>query len=155
MKPDPQIIKKMEAGKWNYAFGDDHALAELRSRIAERGRTKGLIEYSELVAGIEFRLPNLSDQPRTIDVHDWNDLDRAILGEFLGRICMESYRQHGFMASALAINHVEKRPSKHFFDWMKEIGALRAKSDSAQVEFWLEHVRLAHEHYANMNNVGT
>jgi hypothetical protein len=144
---DPAILRRMEAGTWHYAFGDDRAFAVLRQRIADVGRKQQLISYSDLVAGVEFRLPNVSEQPLVVDVHEWRDIDRAIVGEFLGRASLESYRDHGFMASALAVSKDTKAPSELFFSWMLNVGAIRDRSEDAKLKFWSEQVRLVYAHY--------
>lgn len=148
MTMNPEVLRRMQSSKWNYAFDDDDAFEVLRSRIELTGRREGLITYSDLVTGVEFRLPTISEQPLLIDVHAWRPLDRAIVGEFLGRISMESYRDHGFMASALAVSKDPPVPSGLFFDWMHEIGALPIRNEATELQFWSEHARLAHRHYA-------
>lgn len=150
MQPDPQILRSFESIQWIYAMGDNRAYEELRSRIAEYGRNRRLLDYSTLVAGTEFRLPSLSAQPYMIDVHAWTDLDGAIVGDFLGRACMDSYRDHGFMVSALVIskNGENPEPAKGFFDLMRKVGALQSRDRFAQTAFWSGQVTLAHEYYA-------
>ena len=78
---DP-ILHKFGHIEWRYATGDSKALATLEERIAEAGRRRALITYSELVRGVTFNLPNVQ-KPRTIDITDWQELDRAIVGDFL------------------------------------------------------------------------
>ena len=119
------IENRMSTIKWSYAESDPDALAALIARVEDAGRREDLINYSDLVRGVRFQLPNVNKgQPFQIDVHDWQDLDRAILGEFLGYISMLSYRKGKFMASALVINKTEFRPSYHFFNWMKDLEVL-------------------------------
>ena len=136
----------MKDDQWRYAFGDEDAFLDIRARIERAGSRQSLITYSDLVAGVEFRLPQVTEQPLVIDVHAWRDIDRIVVGEILGRISMESYRSHGFMASALAVGQ-DGLPSLHFFKWMRKIGALRDRSEDAELTFWSEQVRLAHAHY--------
>jgi hypothetical protein len=137
-----EIVRKMSEIKWSYAESDPEALAELIKRIEDKGRREDLINYSDLVRGITFHIPNVNKgESFQIDVHDWSDLDRAILGEFLGYISMLSYRKAKFMASALAINKTEFKPSYHFFTWMKDLGMLSGRDLD---DFWQEQVTKAH-----------
>ncbi|HUS12773.1 MAG TPA: hypothetical protein VMZ30_20050, partial [Pyrinomonadaceae bacterium] len=123
-----EIERKMSEIKWSYAEGDPDALASLAARIEGVGRREDLINYSDLVRGVTFHLPNVNKgEPFQIDIHEWPDLHRAILGEFLGYISMLSYRKAKFMASALAINKTEFKPSYHFFNWMKDLGMLSGR----------------------------
>jgi hypothetical protein len=136
------IERRMAEIKWSYAESDPDALAELVKRIEDKGRGEDLINYSDLVRGVTFHLRNVNKgEPFQIDVHDWTDLDRAILGEFLGYISMLSYRKAKFMASALAINRTEFKPSYHFFNWMKDLGMLSGRDVD---DFWQEQVKKAH-----------
>ena len=70
---DP-ILDKFGKMEWRYATGDPKALAILEERIAEAGRKRSLITYSDLVREVTFNLPNLR-KPRTIDVKDWQELN--------------------------------------------------------------------------------
>jgi len=139
---DP-IESKLSKIKWSYAEGDPDALATLVARVEDAARREDLINYSNLVRGVWFHLPNVNkSQPFQIDVHDWRDLDRAILGEFLGYISTLSYRKGKFMASALVINKTEFRPSHHFFNWMRDLEVLSARDVD---DFWQEEVKKAFE----------
>jgi hypothetical protein len=105
---DP-ILQKFEVIKWRYATGDAEALSTLEERIAVAGRKQALITYSELVRGVTFSLPNVQ-KPQTIDVTDWQELDRAIVGDFLGYISRRSYESAGFLSSALVVGKVDGSP---------------------------------------------
>src|SRR5450759_2081475 len=96
-----QIAERFRTIQWRYADKDPSALDELRQRVAITGRKRGLITYSDFVQGVTFNLPNLRGGPRAIDIGDWSDLDRAIAGDFLGFLSMQSYEQAGFFSSAL------------------------------------------------------
>ena len=135
------IELRMQETKWSYAENDPDALAVLSRRIEDAGRREDLINYSDLVRGVVFHISNVNQgQPFQIDIHEWPDLHRAILGEFLGYISMLSYRKAKFMASALAINKTEFKPSYHFFNWMKELGVLSGRDVD---DFWQEQVKKA------------
>ena len=48
---DDPVPEKFGHIEWHYATGDSKALAELEERIAEAGRKRSLITYSDLVCG--------------------------------------------------------------------------------------------------------
>lgn len=147
MKADPAVLARMESVAWRYSVEDPIALSELKARIESKGRDRALISYSDLVAGMEFRLPSIQESPYSIDVHDWSGLDRAIIGDFLGHISMASYRAAGFMASALVVGKHADQPSEHFFDWMEQLRILPNRKPETVITFWVEHVQLAHRYY--------
>lgn len=142
------VLERFRDIKWSYAPRDLTAAAELRHRIAERGRKGALIRYSDLVAGVTFRLPNVaSGAPFQIDVGDWTDLDRALLGDYLGYLSLETYEQHGFMASALVVSKADDTPSDGFWSLMKLLGLVSSPRSDKATFFWLDQVRRAHEWY--------
>jgi hypothetical protein len=143
-----ETARRMNAIKWHYAEEDPAALSVLQERIAETGRRERLITYSELVTGVTFLLPRVNEgKPFQIDVHDWRELDRAIVGEFLGYISMRSYNEAGFMASALVVDKIVGEPSVHFFRWMKDLNILPDTRDDTILVFWVDQVAKAHRWY--------
>src|SRR4051794_27314024 len=88
-----KIMERFRGIRWNYAPNDPIARAELDRRIAEVGARRGLITYSDLVRGVTFNLSNLREPRHQIDTADWQSLDRAIVGDFLGYLSMESYER--------------------------------------------------------------
>src|SRR5687767_6913948 len=95
------VLRRMGEVKWSWADKDPRALAELEGKIKRAGRKKTPVSYSDLALGVLFKIPTLNNgEPFTIDTHNWSDLDRAFIGEFLGYISMRSYKSYGFMASA-------------------------------------------------------
>ena len=129
---------------WHYAGGDANALAELESRIAAAGRGRKLITYSELARGVPFDLPNVKGSPRVIDVTNWQDLDRAIIGDFLGYISMRSYEKAGFLSSALVVGERDGSPGGGFYGLLKELGLIPASQSHEALGLWADHVRRAH-----------
>ena len=115
-----EILEKMKQGDWVYGDGDPESLAVLEQRIAEKGRKRSVITYSDLARGIEFRLANVNDGiPFEIDFGPNWGLHSKIIGEFLGRISTKSYEAAGFMASALVVQKEDDGPglpSKKFFN---------------------------------------
>src|SRR5688572_25413384 len=106
------IAEKLGRVDWHYAEQDVSALDEIARRVAAVGRAKELITYSKLVEGIAFRLQTVNGgQPVTLGVPDWIDLHRAILGSFLGRLCLATYERGGFMGSALVVSASGLEPS--------------------------------------------
>lgn len=143
------LAAKLASIEWRYAPQDEAAKTELTSRIAKAGRKLGLITYSDLARGVQFRLRSIHNgAPFTIDVQEWTGLDRAILGDFLGAISADSYREAQFLATALVVNKAEFKPSDQFFKWMKELGALPDTREDTVLAFWAEQVNRAHNWYA-------
>ena len=145
---DERLARRMELLDWKWGDKDPVALQELERRIAEAGRKLSLITYSDLAKNLVFHLPNLRNgAPYRISIHNWSGLDREIIGSFLGYISMRSYRKAGFMASALAVNRAEYRPSEHFFRFMRELNILPDSEESTILEFWADQVNRAHKWY--------
>lgn len=145
---DRELVRRMETWDWDWGDKDPAALWELEARVRRAGQSLSLITYSELASNVIFRLPNVKDgAPYTISVNNWSGLDRAIIGSFLGYMSMRSYREAGFMASALAVNQSEHRPSEHFFRFMKELDVLPDSEEDTVLRFWAEQVNKAHNWY--------
>lgn len=146
---DP-VLEKFRAIPWYYAPHDASALSELRHRIAAAGRRRTLVRYSDLVSGVTFRLPNVaSGEPFQIDTGAWTDLDRVLLGDFLGYLSLESYERNQFMASAIAVSKSDDQPSDGFWTLMKQIGLVSNPRTDKATYFWLDQVQRAHEWYGN------
>ncbi len=141
------ILRRMEQVSWTYPLEDPAALEILERRIAETGRNLSLITYSDLVDGVVFSLPSVRGG-KPFQIEEWTGLDRGIIGEFLGYISTRSYREAGFMASALVVNSTEYRPSDHFFRWMAELEVLPNRDDDAVLAFWADQVNKAHNWYS-------
>jgi hypothetical protein len=141
------IGRRLMSMNWVYGDGDPSALAELHRRIADTGRRETLIEYQKLLNGVTFRLANVAGgEPFHIDLSEGRELDRAILGSFLGRMCADTYPTRGFMASALAISGTQRKPGAGFGRLMTEIGAVRNNA-KAIYDFWVAEVTKAHAWY--------
>lgn len=143
---DP-ILERFQAIKWHYADKDDSARTELARRIAEVGRRGQLLTYSDLVRGVSFHLPNLRESPRQIDTADWEDIDRAILGDFLGYVSMDSYAAGRFFASALVVSKDDRTPSEGFWSLLKELQLIASSKSDKAMFLWTEHVTKAHDWY--------
>lgn len=142
------ISKKLQEIEWRWGDKDPHALKALEGRIADTGGHRSLITYSDLVRGIKFTVPTLhGGKPFEIHVHDWTDLDRALIGDFLGLVSARSYARGSFMASALVVSKGENKPSWHFFQWMQTLDVLPDLDDDTVLAFWAGEVIKAHEWY--------
>jgi|SRR5690606_15627290 len=142
------IAQALQNKDWKYGGADTAALDQMRMRIDKTGRRKTLMTYKELVDGVLFRIPNVSGgAPFHIDLAEGRNLDREILGSFLGRLCAESYPARGFMASALVVSEATSQPGAGFGRLMREIGAVRSTRKTAVEEFWIEQVKRAHDWY--------
>lgn len=138
----------LEAVEWRYGDKDPEALAIMEQRIARAGRYEDLVTYSDLVAGITFRIPNVhGGKPFQIQTDDWSDLDRAVLGDMLGYISLRSFRVGGFLASTLAVNKANGEPSQLFFRWMNKLGAIEDMDENTMLTFWVDQVKKAHAWY--------
>ena len=144
-----QAIKRLTAMEWTYAGGDPKARAELARRIAEVGRTaEDFVTYSRLVADVTFKLSNVNGG-KPFEIREWTNLDRAIIGSFLGRIAVDSYRKGKFLASALVIGVDSNGPGDGFYNLAEEAGLLSSSDEMTRLKFWFEHVRLARAWYAS------
>ena len=145
-----KILVTLSQIDWQFARNDEGgAVEQMAERIARTGRlNRSLISYSNLVAGIRFQFSNvLNAQPFFIDTHNWYGLHRRIVGDCLGYLSHISYRDHGFMASALVAGLVENRPSDIFFEWMKSLEVIPNLSEEVVTEFWVGEVTKAVEWY--------
>ena len=147
----PNIVaEKLTRMNWSYGDGDPQALLELKRRIAATARARRTIPYSELVKGVTFRLPNVAEgAPFQLgELGVWTELDRSILGSFLGRISADSYLEGRFLASAVAVSMSTNEPSEGFRNLVRDIG-LMPKGRDAFVLFWSEQLTKAYDWYAS------
>jgi hypothetical protein len=143
---DP-VQQRFEEIEWTYATGDPTVLRELEERIAAAGRKRGLITYSDLVRGVTFHLPNVP-KLRTIDVADWRELDRAIVGDFLGYVSKRSYEKAKLFSSALVVSKMDGSPGEGFYSLLKQLGLIPNTRSSKALDLWAEHVAKAHTWFA-------
>lgn len=145
-----EVLTRLEACEWVCGDGDPAALAELSRRIAAVGRTpKDVLCYSDLVRGVTFGLSNVADG-KPFEIEEWTSLDRAIIGSFLGRIVVDSYRCGRFFASALVIGKESNSPGEGFWGLAEDVGLLRSTRGNARDRFWFDQIALARAwHRAN------
>jgi hypothetical protein len=139
------LSEKLKSFEWLLPDQDDSSYEEIKRRIAATGKMRKLLTYSELVKGIDFNIPSISDQP--FRIMQWTGLNRHIIGQFLGKLSCESYERYGFMANAMVVDAAEGIPSKSFFQWMEYVQAIPDKSETAVLQFWAEQVQKAQQHY--------
>lgn len=143
---DP-IVARFRQMTWRYAPQDPAAQETLGNRIAEAGKRGGTITYSNLVLGVTFHLPSLKEPQHIIDTREWEDLDRAIVGDFLGYLSMKSYERDGFLCSALVVSKVDGTPGEGFYTLLKELGLIANSRTDKAMYLWADHVAKAHRHY--------
>jgi len=141
------VLQALRDMRWTYAEDDANVLAELEVRIAVRGRAHDLITYSDLVEDVAFDLPNLAERPHVIDTHNWQELDRALIGDFLGYISARSYEKGGFFASALVVDTAERQPGEGFYRLLKQVGLVASTRHDDNMAVWLDQVKKAHRWY--------
>ncbi|HEX8550174.1 MAG TPA: hypothetical protein VF681_01335 [Abditibacteriaceae bacterium] len=140
--------------KWNYAPKDLRALTEMEERIAKAAQQQTTVTYSEMVNGVKCQMPNVRGGiPFQIGVPEWTDFDRALLDDFLGYLCVQSYTKYGFMASVPAVSGETQMPGTRFFTWMREIGAMKGKSVSTEMALWQDQQEKAHVFYSHNKTV--
>jgi hypothetical protein len=121
---------------------------ELDRRIGDVGCRRRLVTYSDLVRGVTFNLPNLREPRYQIDTADWQDLDRAIIGDFLGYLSMESYERAGFFASALVVSKQDGSPSEGFYSLLKDLRLIVSSKTDKAMYLWADNVAKAHTWYS-------
>lgn len=142
------LREKLNSFDWPLPDEDDESYQEIKRRIAETGKRRRLLTYSQLVKGIEFRLSSMHDgAPFMLNIGGWTGQDRYIIGQFLGKLSCESYAQHGFMANALVVDAQQGRPSKNFFQWMEHVEAISDSDETAVLRFWAEQLQKAQQFY--------
>lgn len=153
MRPPPEdpLRRRLDDIEFVYADRDPKARKALEDRIAAAGRRSGVISYDALVEGVSFRIANVHEgKAFLIRPGAWTELDRAVVGSFLGAISADSFRTAGFLASALVVGEQSHRPGEHFVRWMRDLEVLADISDGAIATFWREQVHKAHDWYGGM-----
>lgn len=144
-----QIARQLAQCRWPYADQDPVALRQISRRIADIGRCKKLIPYSELVSGIEFHIPTVNQgRPLRLGDPEWTDLHRAILGDFLGRLCVDTYTEGGFMGSALVVSTGTREPSEGYRNLMRDLGLLHSRNELEFLAHWIAETKKAYAWYA-------
>lgn len=138
-----EIQRNFSTIRWAYAEQDPVALHELEKRIATAGRAEDVLTYSELVKDVPFNLSSLRNVPRTINVSDWHEIDRAIVGDFLGYISMRSYDRGRFFASALVVSKETSEPGDGFGALLEHLGLVGSAKSPKVEAIWVDHINKA------------
>ncbi|MGQ0712814.1 MAG: hypothetical protein ACT4PJ_03665 [Gemmatimonadaceae bacterium] len=144
---DP-ILERFRQLTWEYGDRDPVALQTLEQRVADAGRRRKLITYSELVTGVRFNLPNIRGGERVIDIGDWSDLDRKIVGSFLGYMSLRSYEAARFFLSALVVSKMDGSPGEGFYNLLRDLGLIASSKTDKAMYLWADHVAKAHTWYS-------
>jgi len=129
---------------WPNASQDLEAVGEIERRLAQAAGKGRPVPYSKLVSDVLFQLEGKKDAYR-INTFDWSGQDRGLIGEYLGYLSAITYERYGFMASSIAVDSKEMRPSKSFYDLAIELGAYDGRQ--SREEFWVGELNTAFEHY--------
>jgi hypothetical protein len=146
-----RIAQGLAQQNWAYAEQDPLAFAEIARRVADVGRREQLITYTDLVSGIDFHLPRVNGgEGLRLGVPDWSEnLHRAILGDFLGRLCLDTYLAGQFMGSAIVVANETRQPSEGYRQLMRTVGVLRSNGDAEFLSHWIPETRKAYAWYAS------
>ncbi len=144
-----RVARQLAEYPWPYASQDPVALETVAQRVAGVGASEGLLTYSQAVGGIDFRLPSVQGGgPLRLGVPEWTDLHRAIVGDFLGRLCLDTYLAGQFMGSALVVASETRQPSEGYRELMRDLGLLRGRGDAEFLAHWVGETRKAYAWYA-------
>lgn len=142
------LLEKLKSFEWPIPTQDKASYQEIKRRIADAGRRRKLLTYSELVKGIEFCIPSLNGgEPFRLNIGGWTGQDRYIIGQFLGKLSCETYEHYGFMANVMVVDALEGRPSKNFFQWMEYVSAIPSKDETDILRFWADQLQKAQKWY--------
>jgi hypothetical protein len=122
-----KILERFRAIQWHYAPRDE-------------GARSG--------AGCDLQPSQSAPTAPSDGTGDWQDIDRAILGDFLGYLSRESYERAGFFSSALVVSKQDGSPGEGFYSLLRELGLIaKSKTDKAMF-LWADHVAKAHAWYS-------
>lgn len=120
---------------------------KLKERIAEAGRKRKLISYSELVQGIKFECSTISPKPFEIHSFDWTGPQRRMIGHELARITEQTVEDAGCIITTIVVDKTENSPSKVLFGWLYDVGVLPDLEEGTVLAFWAHQVKLTHEYF--------
>ncbi len=147
-----QVARKLAAFPWPYASQDPVSLAAIADRVAAVGAKQGLLTYSDAVSGLDFHIPSVQGGAALrLGVPDWSDLHRAIVGDFLGRLCLDTYVDGQFMGSALVVASETMQPSEGYRNLMRELGLLHGRGEPEFLAHWVAETQKAYAWYAQQH----
>lgn len=103
-----------------------------------------MIPYSDLVRGVTFHLANVNGG-RPFEIVEWTDLNRAIIGDFLGCISADMYCSTGVFLSAVVVTKDDGTPGLGFTNFMRDLGILSGPSQTAALAGWVREVKKVFE----------
>ena len=143
-----RVAEQLLRFTWPYADQDPDALATIAKRVADAGRQETLITYTNLVKGLDICVSTVNGgQAFRLGVPEWTELHRAIIGDFLGRLCVDTYLDGGFMGSALVVGADTMQPSQGYRDFMRKVGLLTGPSEEEFLNHWAPETRKAYNWY--------
>lgn len=145
MAADPSVLQALRGTAWRFEVADRAAMAMMRERIETAARERRLVNYSDLVKGIRFQVASVNGG-RPFGIDDWSDLDRAVVGDLLGRLNLESYERDGLFLSSLVVLKDAGEPGPGYTNFMLQIGVIRSRSEA--LIHWVEEVRRVHDFFA-------
>lgn len=120
---DGSLVKGVALGSLHDVLAErEDAVQELTERLEPIIWHRGCntIEYGELMP--------------FVDMSTQNPHHRDMIGRALGKMSLKSYRDHGFMISALVVLKSSQRPNEIFFRFAEDIGA--KKKSMGDERFW-------------------
>ena len=142
------VERRLAEYNWPYAQHDPDARMELTRRIEAAARQGKLLTYSDLIKGVSFCIPNVNaGRSFGMDLHDLSELDRAIIGDFLGCISAGTYRSAGVFVSAIVVTKHDGTPGMGFTKFMRDLGLIPSTSADAAIERWVREVQNVHSLY--------
>lgn len=114
----------------SYADQDPDAQAAIAKPVADAGRQGKLISYTDFVKGIDVCISTINGgQPFRLGAPEWTVLHSVIIGDFLGRLCVDTYLEGGFKGSALVVAADTMQPSQGYRDFMRQCRVLTGTSE--------------------------
>ncbi len=142
------VERRLAEYNWPYAQHDPDAQSELMRRIEAKAKQEDVLTYSQLIKGVTFSLPSVNDgRPFMMDPHELSELDRAIIGDFLGSISADTYRRAGVFISAIVVTKNDGTPGLGFTTFMRDLGLLTAQGADAAFAHWVREVQSVYTAY--------
>lgn len=113
----------------------DTNLGEVRQILEKCAKGSAPIAYGALLAqiGMSYKNPQ----------------HRKIIGQILGKLSEETWEEHKFMLSVLAVNKSSGQPNDVFFELAEEFGAIDSEDEDECDEFFKDQLKLVYDFYQN------
>jgi hypothetical protein len=160
MSYDPRTTSAQEIHELLGAGAEQHqpyptnpeAVEEIKRRIAETAKKRGMITYSNLVRGIKFQHPERGPDPFEIITFDWKGWDRKFIGAILAQITCDTILETGCVTTTIVVDSISNEPSKILFSWLESIGVIPDGEMNTVLAFWAHHLKLTHEYFKTRNS---